>query len=167
MGTPQLGMLRTHAKSQEGTEFSTSFFACNEAMPRVGQPWRPEPLRTKRDGSEVNMTANRNDHREMSEQEQTNRNEQDIVIPAIRHIGRTLESDETTEGQELADAVTFLEDANSGTSIYEPRPDSVRVRDKNEPLRTRLPGDTSSEPHTDVGPDNAATVQHRGEDSET
>jgi len=32
-----------------------------------------------------------------------------------------------------------------------------------EPLKTRLPGDTSSDPHTDVGPDNASTVQHRGE----
>lgn len=33
-----------------------------------------------------------------------------------------------------------------------------------EPLKTRLPGDTSSDPHTDVGPDNATTVQHRGEE---
>lgn len=27
-----------------------------------------------------------------------------------------------------------------------------------EPLRTRLPGDTSSDPHTDLGPDNATTA---------
>src|SRR3954463_11571452 len=103
--------------------------------------------------------------RNTSEQEQTNSPARDIVIPAIRHVGPTLEADETTEGQELADAVSSLLDANSGSSIYEPRPDSARVKDRNEPLKTRLPGDTSSEPHTDVGPDNATTVQHRGEDS--
>jgi hypothetical protein len=91
--------------------------------------------------------------------------QRDIVIPAIRHVGPTLESEETTEGQELADAVTSLQDANSGTSIYEPRPDAARVKDRNEPLKTRLPGDTSSERHTDVGPDDATTVQHRGENS--
>jgi hypothetical protein len=34
-----------------------------------------------------------------------------------------------------------------------------------EPLKTRLPGDTSSDPHTDLGPDNATTVQNRGETS--
>jgi hypothetical protein len=89
----------------------------------------------------------------------------DIVIPAIRHVGPTLESEETTEGQQLADAVSSLQDANSGTSPYEPRPASALVKDRNEPLRTRLPGDTSSEPHTDVGPDNATSLQHRGEDS--
>ena len=30
-----------------------------------------------------------------------------------------------------------------------------------EPLKTRLPGDTSSDPHTDVGPDNATSLQER------
>ncbi len=32
-----------------------------------------------------------------------------------------------------------------------------------EPLKTRLAGDTSSDPHTDLGPDNATTVQARTE----
>ncbi len=32
-----------------------------------------------------------------------------------------------------------------------------------EPLTTRLAGDTSSDPHTDLGPDNATTVQARPE----
>ena len=31
-----------------------------------------------------------------------------------------------------------------------------------EPLKTRLPGDTSSDPHTDEGPDNATSLQKRG-----
>jgi hypothetical protein len=99
------------------------------------------------------------------EQRQTNREQRDIVIPAVRHIGPTLESEETTEGQALADSVASLQDANSGASIYEPRPDSARVIDRNQPLKTRLRGDTSSEPHTDVGPDDATAEQHRGENS--
>jgi hypothetical protein len=44
--------------------------------------------------------------------------------------------------------------------------DAARIRARNagpEPLKTRLPGDTSSDPHTDLGPDNATSVQHRGE----
>ena len=36
-----------------------------------------------------------------------------------------------------------------------------------EPLKTRLAGDTSSDPHTDVGPDNATTVQARREGNQT
>jgi hypothetical protein len=35
------------------------------------------------------------------------------------------------------------------------------LEDRPEPLKTRLPGDTSSEPHTDVGPDNASNLQER------
>jgi len=41
-------------------------------------------------------------------------------------------------------------------------PLSGRTReDWSEPLKTRLPGDTSSDPHTDVGPDNASNLQER------
>lgn len=87
----------------------------------------------------------------------------DIEIPAVRHVGPTLESDETKEGQELANAVAILEDARSGVSRYEPRSDVPAGREDPEPLKTRLPGDTSSDPHTDVGQDNAATLQPRGE----
>ena len=108
---------------------------------------------------------NNNRKADINDQKQTISEGRYIVIPAIRHIGPTLESEETTEGHELAEAVTSFQDANSGSSIYELRPASALVRERNEPLRTRFPGDTSSEPHTDVGPDNATTVQHREEDS--
>lgn len=90
--------------------------------------------------------------------------EHDVEIPAIRHVGPTLESAETEEGQALSDAVNMLRDTEEKSSIYEPGPDAPRVKTGVDPLVTRLPGDTSSEPHTDVGPDNATVIQHRGED---
>lgn len=95
--------------------------------------------------------------------EDKNPQQHDIEIPAIRHIGPTIESAEAQGDEGIAEAVNLLRDAG-GTSIYEPGPDVPRLNTGPEPLKTRLPGDTSSEPHTDVGPDNATVVQHRGED---
>jgi hypothetical protein len=57
----------------------------------------------------------------------------------------------------------MLRDTEEKSSIYEPGPDAPRVKTGVDPLVTRLPGD-SSEPHTDVDPDNDTAVQHRGED---
>jgi hypothetical protein len=112
---------------------------------------------------QTNVEQSTNAYEDQEEHEDQERPQHDIAIPAIRHIGPTLELAQTKEDQDLADAEDMLRDAENRTSIYEPGPDAPRVKDPNEPLRTRLPGDTSSEPHTDVGPDNAATVQHRGE----
>jgi hypothetical protein len=95
----------------------------------------------------------------------------DIEIPAIRHIGRTLESDpeyyaivspgySTPEAQIAAEAGPIDADQRQ---IQEDDFDSLSGRtleDHPEKLKTRLPGDTSSEPHTDVGPDNATTLQN-------
>jgi hypothetical protein len=151
MGPHQLGMLPRKKNSDSSTTYQ-------RLLKGAGNPAHPD-----RFGQTEVIMVDQNSNRSprSGEQQQTN-DGHDIVIPAVRHVGPTLESDETTEGQELADAVTSLQDAHSGTSIYEPRPDSALPKDRNEPLRTRLPGDTSSEPHTDVGPDNATTVQHRG-----
>lgn len=99
----------------------------------------------------------------------------EVSVPAIRHVGPTLESDPdylelvgsggpTPEAQ-IADEATRAEpdvremmeegvDPLSGREVEAGEP---------QPLKTRLPGDTSSDPHTDVGPDNATTVQRRGE----
>ena len=106
----------------------------------------------------------------MTEENKNRRNDdqrdggqRDIEIPAVRHVGPTLEADETKDGRELADAVDILRDASSSVSRYEPPPHATAPREDPEPLKTRLPGDTSSDPHTDVGRENAATVQHRGE----
>ena len=92
--------------------------------------------------------------------------EHDIEIPAIRHVGPTLESAQTREDEQLADAVDLLRDMEEKHSIYEPGPDAPRLKTGPDPLITRLPGDTSSDPHTDVGPDNASVLQHRGEGAE-
>jgi hypothetical protein len=95
----------------------------------------------------------------------------EVSVPAIRHVGPTLESDpeylelvgsggptpEAQIAERAALAVPLVEedvDPLSGRKVEVGGP---------EPLKTRLPGDTSSDPHTDVGPDNATTVQRRGE----
>lgn len=96
---------------------------------------------------------------------------------ATRHVGKTLESDpeyNDRPSRELAPQIGLRDphgndisaspnmyagsDPLLGTELSETG-SGVRV----EPLKTRLPGDTSSDPHTDVGPDNATSVQHRGE----
>lgn len=113
------------------------------------------------------------------EQGQSDQQQRDTEIPAIRHVGKTLESDpkylemvgsggSSPEAQIAEEAARTEPDVRglmregvdplTGRQIHLTRP---------EPLKTRLPGDTSSDPHTDVGPDNAATVQNRGEDNRT
>lgn len=96
-------------------------------------------------------------------------------IPAIRHVGPTLESDPgylerarpaaTTPEAQIAQQAGTAEPAirEIKTAEVDPITGQVLRINEPEPLKTRLPGDTSSDPHTDVGADNAATVQHRGE----
>lgn len=108
-------------------------------------------------------------------------------IPALRHVGKTLESDpgylERTDADDVSGGISTPEDqiaregASPETHVNRGSTDlaanltgndgtwaqSVRSADQPEDLKTRLPGDTSSDPHADLGPDNATTVQHRGE----
>jgi len=111
------------------------------------------------------------------------RDDQTAGMPAIRHVGPTLESDpkylEHTD-QQGEDLTPEAQIANIGappdttmgrgatdlSADVSSTDDAARARAsaRPEPLKTRLPGDTSSDPHTDVGPDNATTVQRRGED---
>jgi hypothetical protein len=96
-------------------------------------------------------------------------------VSAVRHVGKTLESDpeyNDRPSRELAPEIGLVDrhgndltaspnmhagsDPLVGTEMSET---GMRV----EPLKTRLPGDSSSDPHTDVGPDNATEVQRRGE----
>ena len=100
--------------------------------------------------------------------EQTER--EDRIIPAIRHVGKTLESDpeyyalaspgySTPEAQIAAEAGHVDADQRQ---IQEDDFDSLAGRtleDHPEKLKTRLAGDHSSDPHTDVGPDNATNLQ--------
>ena len=96
---------------------------------------------------------------------------------AVRHVGKTLESDPEynqqpsraqaperglidRSGNDLTASPQMYagSDPLVGTELSETG-SGLRV----EPLKTRLPGDTSSDPHTDVGPNNATNLQHRGE----
>lgn len=83
------------------------------------------------------------------------------TISPTRHVGPTLEAEGVfvdALGHELPIAAE-----NAGGSRLDGRDaiDALEVRGpQREPgaLRTRLPGDTSSDPHTDLGPDNASTA---------
>jgi len=122
--------------------------------------------------------------RKPAETQKNNRRQEDesTSIPAIRHVGRTLESDpnylkDEGEGNDLtpeaqianvgspADS-TMSRGATDLSADVSSTDDAAKARARDarpEALKTRLPGDTSSDPHTDLGPDNATTVQHRGE----
>jgi hypothetical protein len=94
------------------------------------------------------------------------------VMPAIRHVGKTLESDaeyyavaapgySTPEAQIAAEAGPVdVDQRRMEEDDFDPLSGRT-LEDRPEPLRTRLPGDTSSDPHTDVGPDNATNLQQR------
>jgi hypothetical protein len=103
-------------------------------------------------------------------------------IPAIRHVGPTLESDphyfdveregggETPEAQIMKEGTSTASHVGRGATDVSAdisgSPGGANRGGRNEqpePLKTRLPGDTSSDPHTDLGPDNATNLQSRGE----
>ena len=98
--------------------------------------------------------------------------QKDIEIPAIRHVGKTLESDpeyyalatpgySTPEAQIAAEAGPVdLDQRRMEEGDFDPLSGRT-LEDRPEPLRTRLPGDSSSDPHTDVGPGNATNLQNR------
>jgi hypothetical protein len=94
----------------------------------------------------------------------------------VRHVGKTLESDpEYNERPERAQAPErglidrSGNDLTASPQMYAGSDPLVGTELSEtgsglmvEPLKTRLPGDTSSDPHTDVGPDNATNLQNRG-----
>jgi hypothetical protein len=95
------------------------------------------------------------------------------VIPVTRHVGPTLESepgyfDRERPGTITPEAQIAAEGATAGPNSgaveerrYDPVTGLLDNDQEPEPLITRLPGDTSSDPHTDLGPDNAANLQSR------
>ena len=81
---------------------------------------------------------------------------------AVRHVGKTLESEgtylptgELPENRIEAEGMTEAVDMNAVTDDRYDREANAMGAER---LRTRLPGDTSSEPHSDTGPDNATTL---------
>jgi hypothetical protein len=100
---------------------------------------------------------------------------EEVSVPAIRHVGPTLESDPeylelVGSGRPTPEAVIAEEAGKAEPDVRElvkkkidPLTGDLRDASGPEPLRTRLPGDTSSDPHTNVGRNNATTLQKRGE----
>ncbi|HZP07691.1 MAG TPA: hypothetical protein VFB43_22530 [Terracidiphilus sp.] len=94
-----------------------------------------------------------------------------MSVPALRHVGPTLESDpnyveptsptgySTPEAQIAAEGGTIVPDLHGIVDEgFDPLSGQESPEAQAEPLKTRLPGDSSSDPHTDVGPDNATTL---------
>lgn len=93
-----------------------------------------------------------------------NQNTQPQVVDAIRHVGPTLEQDErflAVERYVLPENVIADRAGNASVNMRAVTADALDREAEAmgaEQLRTRLPGDTSSDPHTDVGPDNATNL---------
>lgn len=81
---------------------------------------------------------------------------------AVRHVGKTLESEgvylPTGELPENRIEMEGMTDAVDMHAVTDDQYDREANAMGAERLRTRLPGDTSSEPHTDEDPDNATTL---------
>lgn len=100
------------------------------------------------------------------EQEKEERREESRT-DAIRHVGPTLEAEglfvptgELPENRIENEAVTGTVNVRAATEdVYDREAEAMGA----ERLKTRLPGDRSSEPHTDLGPDNATTLDDERE----
>lgn len=81
-------------------------------------------------------------------------------VDAVRHVGRTLESEEGRVYVPKADQLSPQEQAAAEPDLNvetvadmgDAKPE-LRKNPDSEPLKTRLPSDTSSDPHTDVETD--------------
>ena len=81
-------------------------------------------------------------------------------VDAVRHIGPTLESESERVYVPKADRLSPQDQAAAEEDLTvrtlsdsgEAKP-HLRESADSEPLKTRLPGDTSSDPHTDVETD--------------
>ena len=81
---------------------------------------------------------------------------------AVRHVGKTLESEgiymptgELPENRIEMEGMTEAVDMNAVTDDQYDREANAMGAER---LLTRLPDDSSSDPHTDEGPDNATTL---------
>lgn len=118
-------------------------------------------------------------HRQRPDSPQTGETgrEQFKAITPLGHVGPTLESDPAYSNRELSEGlspeaqiasqagIAGIHPEEATDVVFDPVSEELQSTGEPERLKTRLPGDTSSDPHTDLGPDNAATVQWRGERS--
>lgn len=96
----------------------------------------------------------------MAEEPKTRKESQPVVVDAVRHVGPTLESEEeqvyVPRRETIPDERRAEAAAESGMHVHTVSKEAGEERaaeheeSGSEPLKTRLPGDTSSDPHTDV-----------------
>ena len=93
------------------------------------------------------------------------RSPETTVVDAVRHVGRTLESesDKVYTPVEARSSAEFENEVGMRVANDLEDADGRGPKDveAGEPLVTRLAGDTSSDPHTDTVADNATTVKRR------
>lgn len=78
------------------------------------------------------------------------------TVDAVRHVGRTLESEEDRVYVPKAERLSPQEQAASEDDLNVRTlsgSGELKKEADSEALKTRLPGDTSSDPHTDVQTD--------------
>jgi hypothetical protein len=100
--------------------------------------------------------------REKGRNEERYELEKPRTMDAVRHVGPTLEAEgvfiptgELPENRIENEAMTGTVNARAVTEdAFDREAEAMGA----ERLKTRLPGDRSSDPHTDVGPDNATTL---------
>ena len=102
------------------------------------------------------------DRSEGKPQRGTEQANEPVVMDAIRHVGPTLEAEgiflptgELPENRIEAEGLTDTVNIRAATEDeYDREAEAMGA----ERLQTRLPGDTSSDPHTDTVADNATTM---------
>ncbi|MGA8529455.1 MAG: hypothetical protein WB622_07055 [Acidobacteriaceae bacterium] len=99
------------------------------------------------------------DHEQKPNLPNEKRPEKPEIMDAVRHVGPTLEAEgvflptgELPENRIENEGLRETVNVRAGMEDdWDREADAMGA----EPLKTRLPGDRSSDPHTDVGPDNA------------
>lgn len=93
------------------------------------------------------------------------------IVDAVRHIGPTLESekeqpyvpareDRVSKEEQAADSDLHVHTIE-GEGDEHHAAEGEKPGAATEPLHTRLAGDTSSDPHTDIGPETPRPVNER------
>lgn len=93
------------------------------------------------------------------------------VVDALHHVGPTLESEEKQPYVPAREDQVSKEELAAESDLHVHRVEThgreTRIVEEGkpgsepEPLRTRLAGDTSSDPHTDIGPETPKPVNQR------
>jgi len=96
----------------------------------------------------------------MAEEQKQDKESQPQVVDAMHHVGPTLESEEeqvyVPRRETIPDERRAAAAAEGGMHVHtisrEPGEERLTEHEESgsEPLKTRLPGDTSSDPHTDI-----------------